>query len=843
MMLFRFMALTALSLLASQSLLASVITVNTNHLDVTFATSSRIDSDPNGYTGFHKTSSINIGSLSSSFNTDGKISLPEAIIAANNTPGPDLIILPKDTYTASTINNYWFGPNALPPITSRIVIQGNGAKLTRDASAPAMRFFSLIGPTVAIQWNNKAASNDEKIGAGYLTLDSIHIEKGLAQGGNGQDGLNGGGGGAGLGGAIFNTSKLELRSSTLSENQAIGGNGGHFSGAINGQGGELFNGSTTPALPATGFNQGFIGILGTTASNSSQYGTGAQGGTTSILFGGGAGGGAASIVFGGGQGGTSSSSINQNGGGGGGALGGAIYNDSEVVQSLVITNSTLAKNSVQGGMGGNGGTGQGGSGGNAYGAALFANNANLIKIVTSTINENTCSTNSVSTGGTLGAQAGQCNHGVYIYEHKRQATNSITNINLLLISSLIANSTNEKNLASEFKASTALATSSFSIGSLFSLIENNIDSINGADITRFKNFNTEATASGSINDSNIYDDPKIEPSLQLNGGLTPNYLLQTNSPALAKGLFFSGSDSTNTFDQRGLKRSIKTPEGSGSAPKRFDIGSTEIGSNFNAKISALDRYYNTSLTSSVTISGNLKASIEDDLTAQQTATLTITGTSSLFINLADGTTGSGSISKTGTLNELNQALSALTVELPSEGQEVLFTIGYNDHNGDTAVKPFIVKWDSTRPSVTLSSSTVAINDTSTFSVTVKFSEDVSGFSPAAVFIEHATITGFTSVNSSEYKLILKPTAKNRTILARVNQRSAIDQAGLSSTASNLLAINYTGPIATEETEEEKKPKKPRTSTGIAPGASSDFFWLILLAISGALRFKLKSQHD
>lgn len=68
------------------------------------------------------------------------------------------------------------------------------------------------------------------LNTGTLTLDSVTLTNGRAQGGNGYSNPNvpisNGGGGGGLGGAIFVQGTLNLVNSTLSGNTAAGGNGG-----------------------------------------------------------------------------------------------------------------------------------------------------------------------------------------------------------------------------------------------------------------------------------------------------------------------------------------------------------------------------------------------------------------------------------------------------------------------------------------------------------------------------------------------------------------------------------------------------------------------------------------
>src|SRR5262245_46022040 len=66
-------------------------------------------------------------------------------------PGQNVISLAAgSTYDFSTADNFWYGPNALPAISSNVVIDGNGAVLRRDPTLPqtaagALRFFYVSG--------------------------------------------------------------------------------------------------------------------------------------------------------------------------------------------------------------------------------------------------------------------------------------------------------------------------------------------------------------------------------------------------------------------------------------------------------------------------------------------------------------------------------------------------------------------------------------------------------------------------------------------------------------------------------------------------------------------------
>lgn len=54
--------------------------------------------------------------------------------ANNPGSGANTIVLSATTYTFTTIDNYWYGPNATPPIASAITIEGNGALLKASHS-------------------------------------------------------------------------------------------------------------------------------------------------------------------------------------------------------------------------------------------------------------------------------------------------------------------------------------------------------------------------------------------------------------------------------------------------------------------------------------------------------------------------------------------------------------------------------------------------------------------------------------------------------------------------------------------------------------------------------------
>src|SRR4051794_3426611 len=136
--------------------------------------------------------------------TDGA-TLSAAIIAANSAPGPDTISLkPGCLYSFSGIQNSWYGPNALPPIASTIVIEGNGATIERRPTLPLSRLFFVGADPMRNETDGYVSP-----GPGDLTLRNVTVRGGFAQGGSSRLG----GGGAGMGGAIFSEGRLTIEGS------------------------------------------------------------------------------------------------------------------------------------------------------------------------------------------------------------------------------------------------------------------------------------------------------------------------------------------------------------------------------------------------------------------------------------------------------------------------------------------------------------------------------------------------------------------------------------------------------------------------------------------------------
>ena len=144
---------------------------------------------------------------------NGDVASFVAAITTLNAAGGGVIQLASNgQYSFTTPADWWYGPNALPAVTSAIVIEGNGSTLQRTTTDLAFRFFYVSGGFSSIP-------------AGNLTLRNLTLTGGLAQGGKGGRGAYGGGGGAGLGGAIYNQGGVRLVGVILAQNAAKGGDG------------------------------------------------------------------------------------------------------------------------------------------------------------------------------------------------------------------------------------------------------------------------------------------------------------------------------------------------------------------------------------------------------------------------------------------------------------------------------------------------------------------------------------------------------------------------------------------------------------------------------------------
>jgi hypothetical protein len=135
-------------------------------------------------------------------------------------------------YEIDAIDNYWYGPNGLPEIDFALEIEGRGATIRRrstgqcsELTAAPFRLFYVAGAL------------SPGLNPGSLTLRNLTLAGGFARGGaggaaqirdpsNGPGVYGGGGGAAGLGGAIFVHGNVVLSAVSVLDSCARGGNGG-----------------------------------------------------------------------------------------------------------------------------------------------------------------------------------------------------------------------------------------------------------------------------------------------------------------------------------------------------------------------------------------------------------------------------------------------------------------------------------------------------------------------------------------------------------------------------------------------------------------------------------------
>jgi hypothetical protein len=381
----------------------------------------------------------------------------------------------KCRYFLTKIDNYWYGPNGLPPISTTIVIHGNGGAIERDVSSnlPPFRLFF-----VGADPSSPATPAWSTPGAGNLTLTDLTLAGGIALGGNGS------GGGLGAGGAIFSQGAVTLRDVTLTANRANGGDGGPYvggspnigftgGGGIGGnaqttQGGG-FGGSVTSinghstgshlgggggfssmesAVSAagggvrtgTGGDAGLNsqGLSGEGSGGAGPYLAGVSGAGGAFGFGGTGGTQAVDGAAGGGGGGVGGGGGAGAGGGGGGFGGGGGQGGGDMGGDGGFGGGGGAAVGASGGFGGGNGDpkGDGGGGGGAgMGGAIFDQDGSL------TISDSTLSDNAAAHG--IGIDAAANGHGlggaIFVLGGGSDPTHSVSIINSTIASNFADN--------------------------------------------------------------------------------------------------------------------------------------------------------------------------------------------------------------------------------------------------------------------------------------------------------------------------------------------------------------------------------------------------------------------
>ena len=575
---------------------------------------------------------IVVGTVDQKISSDGPCSLQEAIYSAelqsniaidatdpddfiptNCVPGTgnDTIVLPPGaTFSLTSFldgdayNPY--GPTATPIIFSTITIEGHGAKLVWGG-AGNVRLFA-VGPA-SIQTPSGTIS-----GTGHLTIQNVEIQGFRARGG---DGLCGGGGGMGAGGAIYiQFGSLTVENSTFDGNSATGGDGtfpcptggvdfktdgGGGGGGLGGDGGHggtsgggggggaRGNGASGGGFPGGGgggtvFDGGTGGFKNGGAGG---YLCGGNGGDFNndghdgkCPGGGGGGGGvgdAADSVFVGGNGGNGayggggggagdkgtvlSSNTGGNGGFGGGG-GGGDPGDSD------FTNGRGGDGGFGGGgggfgqsgsggpFGGKGGFGSTGGGGAGLGGAIF-NDSAVVTVQNSTFTRNSVrggASNGFPGGGEKGGPGKGAGGAIF------SRNGSLTLVDVTISGNQTSDSGGgivvyEEGLATQFTVNDTIVANNGPNECFFQ------GSVTSAGVGNLITDNGSGTVTGCPGVTQTKD-PQLGP-LQDNGGDTRTMAISLGSSAM------SNADSATSLptDQRGEPR----PEGLG-----WDIGAYEI---------------------------------------------------------------------------------------------------------------------------------------------------------------------------------------------------------------------------------------------------------------------------
>ena len=349
-------------------------------------------------------------------NDSGSGSLRQAIIDANKNSGLDVIDLSAIAGQTITLLS------SLPTVTDSLFIDGvESNKIVLDGQGK----YQIIGV-------NTTDSN------AVVTFSGIKFYRGLAKGGDGNDG---GGGGLGAGGAIVAyKGNVSVDRSEFDTNKAQGGNGaskGAKGGAFAGvgdssQGGGVFN-QGSQLTSDLNLPLGVATIVFGGAPNGNLVAqSGSSGGNGSFGSGGGGGSGGAGTSYNGNLGSTvPDANIDKAGNGGaggaggfgagGGGGGGGGFDVDDLITTGISVEQGIGGNGGAGGFkAGNGASGTGGTstgasggqggGGGALGGAIFAHwNAGL------TITNSTFTNNSVQagTGANSGTAADNSVAGIY----------------------------------------------------------------------------------------------------------------------------------------------------------------------------------------------------------------------------------------------------------------------------------------------------------------------------------------------------------------------------------------------------------------------------------------------
>jgi hypothetical protein len=197
---------------------------------------------------------------------DGRCSLAEAIVNANNGgqtfadcdagDGNDTIVLPKGSQNLTLVDNDDFGDTGLPVITTKITIQGNGAKITRSKNAPPFRLIAVSNSgdlTLEHVTLSGAKVLPKDRGGAITSYGNVTISDSVISGNSGFEG-----------GAVFlENGTLTITNSTITNNVAnYGGGLTNYNGTLVMTGSVLSKNKAVPYNGNPSFGGGLLSTNG-----------------------------------------------------------------------------------------------------------------------------------------------------------------------------------------------------------------------------------------------------------------------------------------------------------------------------------------------------------------------------------------------------------------------------------------------------------------------------------------------------------------------------------------------------------------------------------------------------
>jgi len=235
---------------------------------------------------------------------------------------------------------------------------------------------------------------------------------------------------------------------------------------------------------------------------------------------------------------------------------------------------------------------------------------------------------------------------------------------------------------------------------------------------------------------------------------------------------------------------------------------TDSAGNFNTVSNTLSLTYDATapsvtLTSSVTSPTNSGA-----YTITATFSEAVTG-----VTIGDFSVTNGSA---GNFTALSTTVYQVTIT-PTNGTTAAISLPANSAtdsagNFNTVSNTLSLTYDSTAPSVTLTSSVTSPTNSGAYTITATFSEAVTGVSAADFTVTNGLAGSLVAVSTTVYTVIITPT-NGTTSAITFPANSATDTAGNTNTVSNTLSLSYDGAAPTTTDSVRYQPATYATSSG------------------------------